>query len=147
MDLYFCWSSFLPCSTSWPYACPSLISLNDQCGPTADGIIKGKASIDFYLYLVENYLYHIRWALLLYTAKNPQFASSKKPIDILRLTDLFQVVCQKLLSTGLLQVVASLQTTSCNKPDFTTPVATWWERQVCYNLLEKLQQAGKIRNS
>ena len=33
-------------------------------------------------------------------------------------TDLLQVDCQKLLSTGLLQVVSSLQMTSCNKPDF-----------------------------
>ena len=39
-------------------------------------------------------------------------------------TDLLQVDCQNLLSTGLLklfqQVVTSLQMSSCNKPDFLT---------------------------
>ena len=33
------------------------------------------------------------------------------------------------------QVVTSLQMTSCNKPDFNRLVATWWNWQVCCNLL------------
>ena len=37
--------------------------------------------------------------------------------------DLLQVDCQNLFSIGLLQVVASLQTTGCNKPDFNRLIA------------------------
>ena len=33
------------------------------------------------------------------------------------------------------QVVTSLQTTSCNKPDFNSIVVTWWNWQACCNLL------------
>ena len=62
-----------------------------------------------------------------------------------------QVGYQYMLSTGLLklfqQLVASLQMTKCNNPDFTRPTATWWNWQVSLlQLVEKLQQAGTSNN-
>ena len=65
-------------------------------------------------------------------------------------TDLLQIDCQNLLSTGLLQVGS----TSCNKSAnnklqqvwFNELVATWCNWQVCCIVLDKLQQPGKIEN-
>ena len=57
-------------------------------------------------------------------------------------TDLLQVDCQNLLSTGLLklfqQVVTSLQMSSCNKLDFLTDEIDEIDK------FDMLQQAGKI---
>ena len=57
-------------------------------------------------------------------------------------TDLLQVDCQNLLSTGLLQVVSASCNKSANdklqKPDFNGLVAPWWNWQVCCNILVSL---------
>ena len=59
-------------------------------------------------------------------------------------TDMMRVECQNLLSIGLLQVGTSLQMTSCNKPDFNRLVATWWNWQVCCNLLTSCNNPIKL---
>ena len=107
--------------------------------------------------------------LINHAAKNAQVATTllqqicyNKPIS-----EYVHMACNSLLTTSLgklcrlvintcypqacwklfQQLVTSLQMTKCNKPDFTRPTATWWNWQVSLlQLLDKLQQAGKINN-
>ena len=58
----------------------------------------------------------------------PKIASCNNCVDILH-----QESTSCKLSTDLLQV--AFQMTCCNKPDFNRLVATWWNWQVCCNLL------------
>ena len=52
--------------------------------------------------------------------------------------------CQQTCCKLFQQVVRSLQTTSCNKLDFNTFVATWWNSQACCNLLTNCNKSVKL---
>ena len=62
-------------------------------------------------------------------------------------TNLVQVYCQNLLSTGLLQVVSKVVTSpqmaSSNKPNFNRLVSTCWQ-QTCCNLLTSFSKPIKL---
>ena len=60
-------------------------------------------------------------------------------------------ICRPLeLSTGLIatswfqHVAISLPMTSCNKPDFNRLVLTWWNWQVCCNLLTSCKKLVRL---
>ena len=64
-------------------------------------------------------------------------------------TDLLQVDCiqtcyQQACCNMFQQVETSLRMTSCNNPDFSILVATWWNWQACCNLLTSCSKPVKL---
>ena len=92
--------------------------------------------------------WHVRilpWRIILLSTSWYQDAFAWQQVCCMLSTDLLQVDCQNLLSTGLLQVVS----TSCNKSvnvklRQAKLVATWWNWQVYWNLLTSCYNPIKV---